>query len=297
MVVPSTLGGQLASSLGPLLARLLDAAGAAGLFAGILLAVYLPGRLLVVPALERVETYVPVSETIWHPFVKVTNAAFAVFALYLAVPLSGLATTPTTVAALSAAATLAVGFASRDVLSNLVSGAFIVVDPKFHIGDWIRWGDREGIIEDISFRVTRVHTFDNELITVPNSELTANAVTNPGAKDALRISQEIPMGYDDAIAHAEETIIGVALAHEDVRDRPRATVRVHELGDSAIVLMARFWIDEPARANVLRIRSEFVRRVRERFDEEGIDMPYPHRELTGGIETREPPGPASTVEE
>jgi small-conductance mechanosensitive channel len=275
--------------LGDLVSRLVDAAGAAALFAGILLAVYLPGRLVVVPVLQRLEEWVPVSETVWHPFVKVVNAGFAVFALYLAVPLSGLATTPTTVAALSAAATLAVGFASRDVLSNLVSGAFIVLDPRFHIGDWIRWGDQEGIIEDISFRVTRVHTFDNELITVPNSELTATSVTAPAAKDSVRITQELPVSYDDTIGAVTGVVVAVGRDHEEILDRPRPSVRVAELGDSALVLTARFWIGEPARADVLRIRTEFVARVTERFDEEGIEMPYPHRELSGTIETRADP--------
>ncbi|MFB6183752.1 MAG: mechanosensitive ion channel family protein [Haloarculaceae archaeon] len=276
----------LASTVGDLLARLATAALAAGTFAGILLVVYLPGRLVVVPLLDRLEDDVPVSETLWHPFVKVVNAAFALFALYLAVPLSGLATTPTTIAALSAGATIVIGFASRDALSNLVSGAFIVLDPKFHIGDWIVWNGQEGIIEDISFRVTRVHTFDNELVTVPNSEFTANTVVNPGAKDTLRISQELPIGYDDSVDDAEAEIVDVARTHEDILDRPRATVRVEELGDAALVVVARFWIRNPARADVLRIRSEFVRAVIERFDDADIEMPYPHRELSGTIETR-----------
>jgi small-conductance mechanosensitive channel len=272
------------ATVADLLARFVGAAEAAGLFAGILLAVYLPGRLLVVPTLDRVGPSLPVSETVWHPFLKVVNATFAVFALYLAVPLSGLATTPTTIAALSAAATLAIGFASRDALSNLVSGAFIVLDPTFHIGDWIVLGDREGIIEDISFRVTRIHTFDNELVTIPNSELTATAVLSPAAKETVRISQELPIGYEEEIAHAERVVVEVATDHEGILDRPRATVRVTELGDSALVLTARFWISNPARADVLRIRSEFIERIKRRFAAEEIEMPYPHRELSGEID-------------
>jgi small-conductance mechanosensitive channel len=286
--VPAS-GALVVPALGGLLSRLVAAAEAAGLFAGIVLVVYLPGRLVVVPLLQRLGEHVPVSETVWNPFLKVINAAFAVFALYLAVPLSGLATTPTTVAALSAAATLAVGFASRDVLSNLVSGAFIVLDPRFHIGDWIRWGDQEGIIEDISFRVTRVHTFDNELITVPNSELTATRVTTPGAKDSLRITQELPVSYDDTVEDVTDVVVDVARDHGEILDRPRPSVRVSELGDSALVLSARFWIDDPARAEVLRIRTEFVERVIDRFEAEGIEMPFPHRTLSGSVETVDRP--------
>ncbi|MFB6102340.1 MAG: mechanosensitive ion channel family protein [Haloplanus sp.] len=297
MVQCPAFGALVIPTLDTPLGRLIGAVQAAGLFAGIVLAVYLPGRLVVVPFLQRIESSLPVTETIWNSFVKVVNAAFAVFALYLAVPLSGLATTPTTIAALSAAATLAIGFASRDVLANLVSGAFLVLDPTFHIGDWIRWKDQEGIIEDISFRVTRVHTFDNELITVPNSELTASSVTNPGAKDSLRVAQELPISYDDSVTHAEEVVIDITRDHDEILDRPRATVQVSELGDSALVLVARFWITEPARANVLRIQSEFVQRVTERFDEEDIELPYPHRELSGTVDVGATPSGRSSAEE
>jgi len=288
------LGGQALAVLASptveeLVTRLVQAGQAIGLFVGILVVVYLPGRLLAVPALHRIEGRVPVSETTWYPFVRVVNAAFAVFALYFAIPLSGLATTPTTIAALSAGATIAIGFAAQDVLSNLVSGAFIVADPKFHIGDWIRWGDREGIVEDISFRVTRVHTFDNELITVPNSELTANTVVNPGAKETVRISQELGISYDDSVDHAEEVVVEVAHGIDGVLDRPSATVRVAELGESALVVTARFWVADPARADVLRIRSTFIRRIIDRFNEADIEMPYPTRELRGSIESRRPP--------
>lgn len=278
------------STLEVLLSRLWEAMAGAGLFVAIVLIVYLPGRFIVVPALDRIEKRIGIEETAWNSFTKIVNAAFAVLAIYLAIPLSGLATTPTSTAAIWAGVTIALGFASRDVLSNLVSGAFLVTDPRFSIGDWIQWDDTEGVIEDISFRVTRIHTFDNELITVPNSQLTSSAITNPVAKDRLRVTYRFGIGYDDDIDEAIRILTEAAAEHPGILDRPAASVRVEHLGESAIILWARFWIEHPQRTDFIRIRGEYIKTVKERFDEAGIEMPYPYRQLTGEIETRAGPG-------
>ncbi|MFB6159562.1 MAG: mechanosensitive ion channel domain-containing protein, partial [Haloferacaceae archaeon] len=73
----------------------------------------------------------------------------------------------------------------QDVIANFVAGVFIFTDRPFRIGDWIEWDGYSGIVEDISLRVTRVRTFDNELLTVPNSNLTDGVIKNPVAKEQL----------------------------------------------------------------------------------------------------------------
>ena len=270
-----------------LLTRLAGAGQEALKFVVIAALIYAVGRFLVLPVVRKASTAADVEETLHLTIIRIVNASFAVLAVYVAVTVSGLARTPNVTAAFAAAATLALGFAAQDVLGNLVSGTFIVVDPKFRVGDWIRWNDREGVIEDISFRVTRVHTFDNELVTVPNSELTDNVVVNPVAKDRLRITEEFGVGYEDDLDEAKAIVIDVADEHPDILNRPRATVQVSELADSYVGLTARFWIDQPARTDFVRIRSEFVQAVKERFDAAGIEMPYPYRQLTGEVGTRD----------
>ncbi|NEU58440.1 mechanosensitive ion channel [Halorussus sp. MSC15.2] len=149
---------------------------------------YAVGRWVFEPGLDRALDGWRVPKTAANAFLKVLHVAVVVVALRLALDVADygylLSVPPTVVAAL----TVAIGFASRDIAANLVGGVFIVTDPEFNIGDWIRWQDREGVIEDISFRVTRVRTFDNELLTVPNSELATSAVVNAVAKSPRRIS-------------------------------------------------------------------------------------------------------------
>ncbi|MFC7045674.1 mechanosensitive ion channel family protein [Halobacteriaceae archaeon GCM10025711] len=257
------------------------------LFAGSGAAIYGVGRLVFVPAVSQVMQQVDLDPNIRLPVEKVLKATIGLFALLTGLTVSGFGGVLTATAAITAAATIAIGFASQDVLGNFVSGVFIVTDPKFKIGDWIEWKDKEGIIEDISFRVTRVHTFDNELITVPNAELTTNAVTNPVAKKALRITFEFGVGYDEDLERAKEIIVEEAHANEEILDRPKPSVRIMELAESVVVLKAFFWISNPGRVDFVRVRSDFVQAVKERFDAEDVSMPYPQRELSGAIDTRE----------
>jgi len=307
MAATPTATPDTAAEVAGILTRLADAAWAAGEFLIVTLVIYGLGRFLFVPGVRRAVEFVGVEETLALTAVRLTNAAFAVFAVYVAVTLSGLARTPTVTAAFAAAATLALGFAAQDVLGNLVSGAFIVVDPKFKVGDWIQWKDREGVIEDISFRVTRVHTFDNELVTVPNSELTSNAVTNPVAKKHLRERVEIGIGYEDDIGEASEILRSVADDNPAILQRPRANVQVTELAPSYVELTVRFWIGEPARTDFVVTRSEYISEAKERLEAADIELPYPYRQLTGEVGTfeagpagksrRDPRAPSATARE
>jgi small-conductance mechanosensitive channel len=171
----------------------------------------------------------------------------------------------------------------QDVIANFVAGVFIYTDRPFRIGDWIEWDGNSGVVEDISLRVTRVRTFDNELLTVPNSQLTDGVIKNPVAKEQLRLKFLFGIGYDDDIDRATEIIIEEAEKHEEILDDPAPSVRLTELGDSSVGLQSRIWIDDPSRADFVKTRGEYVTAVKERFDEEGINIPYPNRTIGGDL--------------
>ena len=255
--------------------------------------VYLVGRIVVVPIVRRALRARDVEPTLAKPAVKGTLALVVFVAFAIAFAVAGFGNLLTSLATIAAALTLAIGFASQDIIGNLVSGVFLISDPKLKIGDWVEWDGNAGIVEDISFRVSRVRTFNNELITVPNSDLTNTAVTNPVAKDTLRIPFTFGVGYDDDLDHAKEVIVEEAETHDEILDDPAPSVRVTELADSYVGLQSRIWIANPSRADFVRTRAEYVQTVKERFDAEGIDIPYPQRELGGGLELS---GPITTAE-
>jgi small-conductance mechanosensitive channel len=282
---PSLLESRLRTLLGSLEALAIDAV----ILVVVAAAIYLPGRYLLVPGARYAMDAVGVSDTYELPLLKLLHAVVGAVALLAGANLSGLASFLQATEAVVAAATIALGFAAQDVLGNLVSGVFIVLDPEYEIGDWIQWDGKEGIIEDISFRVTRLHTFDNELISVPNGELTANAVTNPVAKDQLRVTYTFCVAYGSDLDRARELAVEIARDDESILDRPAPVAQVMELGESCIELQTRFWISQPARTDFVRIRSAYVEAVMEAYDAAGIEMPYPTRQLTGAIETRSGP--------
>ncbi|RDI70808.1 mechanosensitive ion channel family protein [Halopelagius longus] len=245
--------------------------------------VYLVGKVVLLPFLSRMMHRRGLEPHARRPLRRIASVIVVFAALTVALTAAGLPNFLQSVATIAAAATLAIGLAMQDVLQNFVAGVFIFTDKPFRIGDWIEWEDNSGIVEDISFRVTRVRTFDNELLTVPNSQLTDDVIKNPVAKDKLRLQVPFGIGYDDDIDAATEIIVEEAEADSDILDDPAPSVRLTELGDSSVTLTSRVWISNPSRSDFVKTRAKYVQRVKERFDEAGIDIPYPNRTLSGDL--------------
>ncbi len=258
--------------------------GQAVIFIAVAVLIYVLGRAILLPIFDRVLEKRELDAHAKKPLRRIAIILLGFVAIAVAFGTAGFGSFLQSLATIAAAATLAIGFAMQDVIKNFVSGVFIYTDRPFRIGDWIEWDDRAGIVEDISLRVTRVRTFDNELLTVPNSQLTDDVIKNPVAKDTLRIKFVFGIGYDDDIKQATDIILEEADRHDDILDDPEPTVRLTELADSYVGLQSRVWIRDPSRADYLGIRGEYVTNVKQRFDEADITIPFPQRTLSGGID-------------
>jgi small conductance mechanosensitive channel len=263
---------------------LANAIGALLVFIAVFAVIYGVGKATAVPLVDRVLNARGLETHARRPLTKLTSVLIVFVAITVAFGFAGFGDFLQSLATIAAAATLAIGFAMQDVIANFVAGIFIYTDRPFRIGDWIEWDDNSGIVEDISFRVTRVRTFDNELLTVPNSQLTDGVIKNPVAKDTLRLQFTFGIGYDDDVEEATDIIVDEAERHPDILTDPAPSVRLTELADSYVGLRSRIWIDNPSRADFVKIRSEYVKNVKQRFDEAGIEIPFPQRDLSGEIE-------------
>ena len=261
-----------------------DTIASAIVFVGAFVAVYFIGKVVVTPVVDRSLARRDLDAHARKPIQKIASILMLFIAVAVAFGMAGFGNFLTALATIGAAATLGIAFAMQDVLKNFVAGVFIFTDKPFRIGDWIEWDSSSGVVEDISLRVTRVRTFDNELLTVPNSNLTDDVIKNPVAKDQLRLKFLFGIGYDDDIDKATDIIMAEAEAHEGILSDPAPSVRLTELGDSSVGLQARIWIDDPSRADWVKTRGEFVTAVKRRFDEEDITIPYPNRTIGGGLE-------------
>ena len=253
------------------------------LFVVVFVLVYLIGKYFVTRAVEAGLRRRGFDETIVGLALSTVVVVIAVVAVALAATVAGFGVVLAAFATLAGALALAVGFAAQDLIANFVAGVFIIQDEPFVVGDWIEWGGNEGVVREIQLRVTKLDTFDNEMVTVPNSDLANAAVVNNVANDTRRVAVGFGIGYEDDIEGARAAIVEEGAAIEGVLDEPAPTAPVTELGDSAVVLSGRLWID-PTEHSYGAVRARFLETVKERFDAEGIDMPYPNTELSGGVE-------------
>jgi small-conductance mechanosensitive channel len=252
-------------------------------FAVVFFVVYRIGRSVSVRAVENSLQRRDFDETLIGFAVSMTVIVTTVFAIAIAATIAGFGTVLAAFATLGGAITLAVGFAAQDLIANFVAGIFIIQDKPFAVGDWIEWDGKDGVVREIQMRVTKLDTFDNELVTVPNSDLANAAVVNNVANDQRRVSVGFGIGYDDDVDQARDAIVEEGARVDGALENPEPTAPVTELGDSAVVLSGRIWID-PSESSYGVVRSQFVETVKERFDAEGIDIPYHNTELSGGIE-------------
>lgn len=247
--------------------------------------VYLVGQVLVVPVAVRAvrsrnrnnPTVVDATETYLGIFLLVVAALVGLVA-------AGYGNVLSNSAVVVAAATLVLGIAGQELIGSLASGLFLVADPEFNVGDWVSWPDGEGRIERVGFRVTRVRTAGNEIVTVPNTALTTDSITRPYGHDRVRASEEVLVAYDDDIAAARRTLVDVAASVEGVLASPAPETRVVELGDDAVTLAVDYWIPDPTARRVSAIQSTVRARAVSRLEAEGVTLgPPAGRELEGRI--------------
>lgn len=257
-----------------------------GEFAMVFAVTYLLGRLVVVPTVSYLVGRRDVNETLEQAIDRVLRAGNVVGALAGAALAAGFGNLLGGSAVVVAALTLAVGFAAQDIIGNLVSGVFLVQDSKFNVGDHVGWEGNQGTIREITFRLTRVRTPDGTLVSVPNTTFTTGAVTNHSAGSRKRLTATFAVGHDTDLEVAQTILLEEAESHTSVLDEPDPpTARVTEVGDPQVTLEVLFW--HPRRLPQPDIRSSYVRRVKTRFDELGIDFsPSSGQHLTGSLALR-----------
>jgi len=154
----------------------------------------------------------------------------------IAATVVGVSAILTAFATITGAIALGVAFAAGDIIENFVAGIFILKDKPFTVGDYIEWNGNSGIVRDIDLRTTKLDTFNNEQLTVPNGDLANAAVLNPVANDTRRVPFEFGIEYEADIELAREIIIDEADKIEGILADPAPTAPVTGLADSAVVL-------------------------------------------------------------
>lgn len=175
---------------------------------------------------------------------------------------------------------IAIGFAAKDTLSNIIAGIFIIIDRPFIVGDRIEvwnapkntatWGD----VIDIGLRTTKIRTTDHIVIIIPNSEISRRDIINyTTISPQIRVRVPVGVSYDTNLKEAQEILINLTKDLKGVSPSPPPKVVVKTFGDSSIILELRVWINNAKRRR--DIHSELNNRIKEAFEAGGIEIPFP----------------------
>ncbi len=227
-------------------------------------------------------TATKVDDIIFDLLNRFSGAILYVTALILALDVIGINVMPFIAGA--GVAGIAIGFAAKDTLSNLIAGILLIIDRPFEIGDRIEvwsaprgsasWGD----VVDIGLRATRIKTTDNIVIIIPNNEIMKRDIVNYTSITAkIRVRVNIGVAYEADIRKAKDIIIEVARQMKWAADIPAPKVVVRNFGESSVDLQLRIWIKEARRR--MDTISFVIDNVKEAFDLAGIEIPYPKRDV------------------
>ena len=175
---------------------------------------------------------------------------------------------------------LALSFAARDTLSNLFAGVSIIMDTPYKSGDYIILDSGErGVVTEIGLRSTRILTRDDIEVTVPNSVMGNSTITNEagGPPSRHRIRVAVGVAYGSDVDHVLETLESVARENELILGEPSPRARFRTFGESSLDFELMGWIADPATRGLARHQLNCA--VYKAFNSEGIEIPFPQRDL------------------
>ncbi len=211
-------------------------------------------------------------------------AGFIIFATAIVIALDLLGVNVMPFIAGAGVAGIAIGFAAKDTLSNLIAGVLLIIDRPFEVGDRIEvwqapsgsatWGD----VIDIGLRATKIKTTDNIIIIIPNNEIMLRDIINyTTITEKIRVRINIGIAYDADMQKAKNIMLQAADSAGWVTKDPPPKVVVRNFGESSVDLQLRVWIENPRQR--MDTISYITDKVKELFDEQGVEIPYPKRDI------------------
>lgn len=176
-----------------------------------------------------------------------------------------------------------VGFASQTSIGNIISGLFLVTEKSFEVGDLIRVGDKMGNVYSIDLLSMKLKTLDNLLIRIPNQTLISTEITNITRFPIRRMDINIGVAYKEDLTQVMDILRQLARENKEVLDEPKPLILLKDFGESSIDILFGLWFEK---SNYLKVRNSIIIDIKEAFDKEGIEIPFPHRTIYVGEETK-----------
>ena len=174
------------------------------------------------------------------------------------------------------AAGLAIGLALQGSLANFAAGFLMILFRPFKAGDYIEGGGAAGTVEEIQIFTTQMRSPDNKTIIIPNAKMMSDNIVNYSAKGTRRVDMVFGIGYGDDIDKARSIVREIVDQDERVMKSPETVIYVSELADSSVNLQLRAWTSA---AEYWNVYFETMEAVKKRFDENGVNIPFPQRDV------------------
>ncbi|MEG0307007.1 MAG: mechanosensitive ion channel [Clostridium sp.] len=179
-------------------------------------------------------------------------------------------------AALIASAGLAVGLALQGSLSNFAGGVIILLIRPFNVGDYIDGAGKSGTVEKIGIFYTSLLTPDNKQILVPNGNLSNDSVVNYSAKETRRVDLKFSVGYEENVVRVKKILKDIVDSEKLILQDPLPFIALAEHADSSINFVVRVWCKTE---DYWTIHFNLLEKVKMKFDEEKVSIPYPQMDV------------------
>lgn len=205
------------------------------------------------------------------------NVIYGVLLALLFINVLGTVGVPTTsfIAALGAAG-LAIGLALTSSLSNLAWGVLLILFRPFRVGDFVTVGGIDGTVESVNLMHTYLITPDNRQAVVPNAKVGGDAIINYNVRGTRRFELKVRIGFREDIGKAMQLVQELFAADPRILKDPEPGVWTEAFGDASVNLVIRAWTTT---ADLWEAQTALLRRIKERFDESGITLPFPQSEI------------------
>ncbi len=169
-----------------------------------------------------------------------------------------------------------VGFALQGTLGNFAAGLMILMHRPYDVGDVVQTAGVTGIVQSMNLNTTTIKTFDNQVVVVPNGSIWGNNIVNVTGSDTRRVDMTFGISYSDDIAKAQRILEDILRSHPLVLKEPAFNVKMHELADSSVNFICRPWTKT---GDYWTVYWDVTRSVKERFDAEGVSIPFPQHDV------------------
>ncbi len=239
--------------------------------------IFYVGRIainLAVRGLRKLMQKQEVDKTLETFICNLVRVALLVVVIIAAISALGIETT--SFIAIFGAAGLAVGLALQGSLSNFAAGVLIVLFRPYRVGNYVEAAGVSGTIEQVQILTTILTTPDNKQIIVPNSQIMNSIITNFSAKETRRVDMVVGVSYSDDLDKVRKTLEELVAADDRILADPPCKIAVSELADSSVNFVVRPWVNA---ADFWGVKFELTEAIKKRFDQEGISIPFPQRDV------------------